>query len=301
MFRYKENEDMVSHMIGPFEFKHHDGPGYYTFAPRFHKGSRTPTVDREGEAGLEGTIPPLDPSALPGDMSGFAQRFVGDAAGLGISVASCPPGMANWHLDGQDYNSTMGMNMLWGSYLVDLPRGNMGNLLVYPGSHWHLAQHARDHGASWVYDGKTRGPAAQPSLDAPGVCEQQPFQVCAQAGDVVLAHPWLAHGIGYNLSHRTRLAVYCRVYSQQFYWPPGSSLREAIAGQSLGAQPWTPSGPSMRWTGDMWAGLPGVQSWLRAPGSGAVWGAFDGGAMTGALEGRGIHARHMLPRDAPSA
>ena len=29
-------------MIGDFTFKHHDGPGFYTFAPRFYNWSQAP-------------------------------------------------------------------------------------------------------------------------------------------------------------------------------------------------------------------------------------------------------------------
>lgn len=46
----------------------------------------------------------------------------------------------NWHIDGLDYNGTMQFNVLWGSYINSLPKGNMGNLIVYPGTHHVIAK-----------------------------------------------------------------------------------------------------------------------------------------------------------------
>ena len=41
----------------------------------------------------------------------------------------------NWHLDGWDYKNVATFSILWGTYINSLPEGNMGNLLVYPGTH----------------------------------------------------------------------------------------------------------------------------------------------------------------------
>jgi len=38
----------------------------------------------------------------------------------------------------------------------------------------------------------------------------------AEAGDIMIAHPWLAHGIGKNFSPHTRLAMYVRITNKKF-------------------------------------------------------------------------------------
>ena len=42
-----------------------------------------------------------------------------------------------------------------------------------------------------------------------------PYEVCTEPGDVVLAHPFLAHGIGTNITENPRFAVYCRIHADQ--------------------------------------------------------------------------------------
>ena len=47
-------------------------------------------------------------------------------------------------------------------------------------------------------------------LRCDNITDGEYYALTAEAGDVVIAHPWLAHGIGVNMSNQIRLAVYCR-------------------------------------------------------------------------------------------
>lgn len=288
-FTFKRNEQMVRSLIGDFDFKHHDGPGFYTFAPRFHRWAQAPTRTPKHKSQ---TVPPYTPSALPDSLTPFAGQFIRHAGELGIRLA--PSQDTNWHVDGWDYNHVMGFNMLWGSYITALPAGNMGNLQVYPGTHHLLAKVFAKRGGYWLYDGK-KEPAPSneelPKLGHPDLAEAQCFQVCVEAGDVVLAHPWLAHGIGTNTSDQHRLAVYARLGARNFYWPPEDCQRRQMAGQSLGDKPWEGKyGKGFRWKGDYWANLPGLNKWARQ--NRAAQDAYDGQALKRAL--RTLDARENL-------
>ena len=97
----------------------------------------------------------------------------------------------------------------------------MGNLLVYPGTHHVVHEILREVGAEdskiWVdvRQGETVLPQEKlPSLEREGVADGNAYEIIAKAGDVVIMHPWLAHGIGINISKtQPRLAVYCRVHA----------------------------------------------------------------------------------------
>ena len=78
--------------------------------------------------------------------------------------------------------------------------------------------------------------------------------MCVDSGDIVLAHPWLAHGIGINTSSDARLACYCRLHSYGF-WQGG---RAKMAGKKLNHPREMPE----KWVGDYWAGIPGLRSWI---------------------------------------
>jgi len=106
-------------------------------------------------------------------------------------------------------------------------------LQVYPGTHHVLAKHLRDKGPNWMYDGKKEKPTPMkkwPKLSLPNISDCVAYQLCVEAGDVVLAHPWLAHGIGLNTSSQTRLACYARFTAKQFFL---GHQRNAIEGRLL--------------------------------------------------------------------
>lgn len=262
LFEFPENMSLVREVIGDFEFKHHPGPGFYTFAPRFYRWASHPTV---ATASQSQTVLPYDIEQLPPNVTPEGKEFLLHANALGIKCAPSHDNN-NWHLDGFDYGSCMRFNCLWGTYINSLPHGNMGNLLVFPGTHHVLAKHLRDKGPNWMYDAtKQKAPPRSkwPNLSLPQVSDGNPYQLCVERGDVILAHPWLAHGIGVNTSSQTRLACYARLEAKQFYWPPDKCHRRQIAGTSLGKHPWKKLNLK-KWKGDYLAGLPGLKRWLKA-------------------------------------
>ena len=279
LFDFPENFALVKEVIGDFEFKHHPGPGFYTFAPRFYRWASHPTTVTATQSQ---TVLPYDANNLPCHVTPEGKEFLLHADAMGIKLAQSQE--KNWHLDGWDYKSVMMMSCLWGTYINSLPHGNMGNLLVYPGTHHVLAKHLRDKGPDWMYDGKKQKPTPQqnwPKLSHPKISDGLAYQLCVEAGDVVLAHPWLAHGIGINTSNQTRLACYARLSAKPFWWPPNSCYRKQIFGKSLGKTPWVNHNPG-KWNGDYLAGLPGVNRWVKNNGKHVD--EYDGGSLSAELK-----------------
>eukprot|EP00468_Gymnochlora_sp_CCMP2014_P008868 CAMPEP_0167758544 /NCGR_PEP_ID=MMETSP0110_2-20121227/10526_1 /TAXON_ID=629695 /ORGANISM="Gymnochlora sp., Strain CCMP2014" /LENGTH=494 /DNA_ID=CAMNT_0007644829 /DNA_START=83 /DNA_END=1567 /DNA_ORIENTATION=- len=270
-FKFKQNEEIMSKVVGNFKFKHHDGPGFYVFAPRFHQWSANPKSVSSTHSKV---IPPYNPSNLPSSLSNQSRKFILDAAGLNVRVAKCEN--ANWHIDGENNGMTMVFSCLWGSYINALPNGNMGNLLVYPGSHHVLAHQMQTKNTSSVWKGG-RKPS---SLYKQNVCDGYAYQLCVQAGDIVIAHPWLAHGIGTNTSNQDRLAVYCRLNANDMFWPPASCQRSKVAGTKLSNRPWTDR--PKQWKGDYFATLPGLRKWINSNKS--IIRNYDGGQLNRALK-----------------
>jgi len=157
-------------------------------------------------------------------------------------------------VDGWDTMTIAGFDLIWGTFLSALPRGNLGNLIVYPGSHYSISQFLHKKGArdSIWYDsreGEQQIPTL-PSLFSAGVADGRPYEVLAQEGDVIMMHPFLAHGVGTNVSLDPRLAVYCRLQSLQ-HGDNRQKMHEAVGGDLLG---------SHIWTGDIFSLQPGIVS-----------------------------------------
>jgi ectoine hydroxylase-related dioxygenase (phytanoyl-CoA dioxygenase family) len=90
--------------------------------------------------------------------------------------------------------------MLLGVVLSDISEPFAGNLAVWPGTHHIYEQYFQEHGWEALLDG-------MPPVELP-----EPEQLSAQAGDVVLCHYQLAHGITSNISPNIRYAIYFRLY-----------------------------------------------------------------------------------------
>lgn len=161
-FDFEVNKALCSNIIGPFTFKHHHpGPGYYTFAPRFYRWNKNPkAAEKDSDVHL---IEPFDLKNLPNNMSEWSKEFLFNAAELGITFA--PSKDDNWHIDGIDYNAISTFAVLWGSYINSLPKGNMGNLTVMPGTHHVIADLLRTKGKFFHYDGKKEKPKPLPKLN----------------------------------------------------------------------------------------------------------------------------------------
>ncbi len=118
-----------------------------------------------------------------------------------------PPSPPRPHLDGM-YTPTNGVpagtirnfTMLLGITLSDVTTTYAGNLAVWPGTHHIYEKYFREKGPEALLNG-------MPPVEVP-----EPVQVIAQAGDIVLAHYELAHGVAQNVSPHPRFAIYFRLY-----------------------------------------------------------------------------------------
>jgi Phytanoyl-CoA dioxygenase (PhyH) len=89
---------------------------------------------------------------------------------------------------------------LGGVFLSDVPEPDRGNFTVWPGSHLMLAEHLRREGPQAVVD-------RYPELPLPA-----PRPIVARAGDALLAHYLLAHGMAPNLGPHIRYAAFFRLF-----------------------------------------------------------------------------------------
>lgn len=127
-----------------------------------------------------------------------------------------PARAATPHIDGM-YTPTNGVpkgtianfTALIGVFLSDVPHGDMGNFTVWLGSHRILEEYFRAHGPQSLLDG------------FPPVDIGRPEQVTASAGDAVLCHYQLAHGIAGNSSPFIRYGIFfrlIRVDHERVHW-----------------------------------------------------------------------------------
>jgi hypothetical protein len=116
------------------------------------------------------------------------------------------PGEVRPHLDGM-YTPHNGVTKgeianftaLVGVYLSDVPTDNAGNFTVWPGSHRRYAEYFGREGAESLLRG-------MPPVDI-----GDPVQTTPRAGDVVLSHYQIGHGVAPNVSPHIRYAIYFRL------------------------------------------------------------------------------------------
>ena len=89
--------------------------------------------------------------------------------------------------------------------LQDAEEDYMGNLTVYPGSHFQLQNYFRVYGFEDLY---TKGVQGLPQLDFNST---RPVQIHARAGDAIILNYSTAHNIAPNISPFIRYTVYFRV------------------------------------------------------------------------------------------
>ena len=117
-----------------------------------------------------------------------------------------PHGEPRPHIDGM-YSPTNGVEKgtigsftaLLAVLLSDLPEPYAGNFTVWPGSHAQNAAFFREHGPESLLNGM------------PAVTMRDPVQITGRAGDAVLAHYLLAHGVAPNASPHVRYAIFFRL------------------------------------------------------------------------------------------
>ncbi|POM63717.1 Protein involved in biosynthesis of mitomycin antibiotics/polyketide fumonisin [Phytophthora palmivora] len=119
-----------------------------------------------------------------------------------------------WHTDGMRQGRLHPFTLLAGIALSNVPEPSCGNLTVFPGSHMSLQSRL-------TADGKLRGHDDEcykaDSVWGNGTLPDlgTPVQLLAARGDLVLAHPNLAHRGGLNFSPDIRYQVYFRIKHKQ--------------------------------------------------------------------------------------
>lgn len=117
-----------------------------------------------------------------------------------------PAGTPHAHIDGM-YTPTNGVpegqirnfTALVGVYLSDVATPNAGNFVVWPGTHRIYADYFAREGADALLHGM------------PPVEIGDPVQTMPNAGDAVLSHYQIGHGIASNVSPNIRYAIYFRL------------------------------------------------------------------------------------------
>ncbi|CAI5732969.1 unnamed protein product [Peronospora destructor] len=115
-----------------------------------------------------------------------------------------------WHTDGMRQGRLHPFTLLAGIALSNVPEPLCGNLTVFPGSHVSLQSRLAADGKLHGYDNECYKPD---SVWGDGTLPDlgTPVQLLAARGDLVLAHPNLAHRGGLNFSPDIRYQVYFRI------------------------------------------------------------------------------------------
>lgn len=137
----------------------------------------------------------------------------GGQVALRFPIMQDPPGVPRPHLDGM-YTPTNGVKegtisnftALVGVLLSDLPTINAGNFTVWPGTHHLYEQYFKEHGPESLLKGM------------PPVTLPEPLQITGKAGDAVLVHYHIAHGIAANVSPNIRYACFFRLLHAEHEW-----------------------------------------------------------------------------------
>lgn len=131
----------------------------------------------------------------------------GGQIALRFPSAQEPSGKIGCHLDGM-YSPTNGVpegtignfTMLLGVMLSDVVGPFAGNFTAWPGTHHLYERYFQEHGPESLLRG-------MPPVDLPA-----PEQIVGRAGDVVLCHYQVAHGVAPNASPHVRYVIFFRLH-----------------------------------------------------------------------------------------
>lgn len=122
------------------------------------------------------------------------------------------PRGTEWHTDGMRQRKRHPFTLLLGVALSDVREPLAGNFTVFPGSHTRLHTLLMANGTlQGVADECFRSDSAWGGRDSALPDLGPPVQLLASRGDIVLAHPTLAHRGGLNFSPDIRYQVYFRL------------------------------------------------------------------------------------------
>lgn len=150
------------------------------------------------------------------DESGWGQVALRFPRPLPPEGEADTPSSPHPHLDGM-YSPHNGVQegtianftALVGVLLSDVPEQNSGNFTYWPGTHLQYEEYFRLHTPQSLLNGL-------PPIQMP-----EPVQFTGKAGDAVLVHYQIAHGIAANLSPNTRYAIFFRLTHKnhdQYKW-----------------------------------------------------------------------------------
>ena len=164
-----------------------------------------------------------------GGVEALAERLLG--RGMVVRPGGCQialrfpeaggavPGTAlpgtEWHTDGMRQGKEHPFSLLAGVALSEIPSEFCGNFCVFPRTHTAIHKMVLPNGRLKGID--EQGPHATVAADNPwgagaGLPDLgAPTQLVMQPGDIVLAHPHLAHRGGPNYSPHVRYMVYFRL------------------------------------------------------------------------------------------
>ena len=219
LFTEEKNLAILRSLVGPFDFEKHKSNGAYSFAPRFKGNLVDPPGCKNGQkvpdwlkfVNLE---EPYDLKSLPNEFTSWSKKMFSAANELSIGFSPCRHG--NWQIDGWDIPSIAWFSLIWRCSLTSEPKGNMGNLIVYPGSHYVIGEILKNSGARntfWYNKNNGERQRPLPTLECPGKADGRPYYLILEPGDIFCGHPFLAIGNGLNITEDTRLRVNCRLLS----------------------------------------------------------------------------------------
>lgn len=120
----------------------------------------------------------------------------------GSTPPPVPPHIDGLHTpnNGVPAGTLYSFTALAGVFLTDVNDDFAGNFTVWPGSHRKMEAYFQQHGIDELLKGRT-----------PPIEGIEPVQIKAKAGDAVLAHYQLLHGVAANVAPRPRFAVFFRI------------------------------------------------------------------------------------------
>lgn len=175
--------------------------------PIYQSRSFCPELQREAVITDLFTKTPALPLAESLIGQGKIQPVGGGQIALRFPTLQDPPNPPRPHLDGMHSpnngvpaGTIRNFTMLLGVALSDVTTPFAGNLAVWPGTHHLYERYFQEHGPAALLNGM------------PPIAIGEPVQLLAQAGDIILAHYQLAHGVTANTAPHTRYAIYFRLH-----------------------------------------------------------------------------------------
>lgn len=200
--------ELISHAVQTINYRVGEGvPGEelrtwrsQSFFPELQ--SQSVITDLFNASGLRENLQQLmsENAVAPVKSGQLALRFP-QSPGVPIN----PP---RWHIDGistpdngVEKGTLNSFSALVGVLLSDVAANDAGNFTVWPGSHIQMQDYFREHGLDIM----------QRENKMPKIEKNEALQIKAKAGDAVIAHYQLLHGVAENHAAWPRYATFFRI------------------------------------------------------------------------------------------